>query len=181
MNICKYCNSTQEAEGQIFMLPFTEDHSGNLTLISAKQSFRGCIYLSILDLWMSRSVTLTFYLIIIFRSVKAEIQICSSFTTPVVFNCTSSRQGIQNKIREKKSKRAISVFSHSILRGFMMSLCDDDSDSYSKKTWISIQVSICISFLKFPLETLYAHISSTKREEQRIWCLQSLEWEFIWT
>lgn len=111
MKICKYCNSTQKAEGQIFMLPFTEDHSGNLTLISAQQSFRGCIYLSILDLWMSRSVTLTFYLIIIFRSVKAEIQICSSFTTPVVFNCTSSRQGIQNKIREKKKVKELFLFS----------------------------------------------------------------------
>lgn len=80
MKIRHYCNCRQEAEAQIFMF-----HGGNLTLISTQQSFRGGIYLSSLDLWMSHSFTLTFYFII-FRSVKAEIQICSSFTTLIVFN-----------------------------------------------------------------------------------------------
>lgn len=70
--------------------------------------FRRDISLPVQHFWVVHSVTSTLF-IYFFRSIKAAIEICSVFTAPISFNCTVTRQSIQNKIKKvnKKMKNKI--------------------------------------------------------------------------
>lgn len=162
------CNTGWETEAQILMSLFMKDSvwesdTNFSPVVFQKGYFSFCS--GFLGVTLSNNIFLFDYY---FQKCKGRNSDMSASRAPIVFNCTASRQGSQNKIRKRKKRtRHFCFLSHHCLTGFTMSLVDGHSYSYSKKILGSVQVSTCITFVEIPLETSLETVCVHNKSQER--------------